>query len=843
MSTIDPIVSGGVGSFGSTPLSIIGAPGGTSGGDGIWTVLAQLLLDSGPEYLAVRGLDLLGRTYVGRVQRWGRVEKSIAPLSGMPQTGDAVFRIADTDYRWRDLAVAQPLRGRTIRLKFVKADATADDFQPFFTGEIFKLSAGPGYIEITARDMSWAWMDENIQPLLTSANFPYIAPESDGSFAKILIGSISHDSVSSLPIGPDQYGAIELTHMGLVGSVDRFSVARHTIFDITVYRRTSADGTSYVAVDPSEYNVTVENLIVDGYTYEMTFVDFLAVQESGVSIRANVDGLYFRPAFGEYPAAGFDPVLNPTGVPAVLKNPIDGILNLARLEFRKATLFDHDGIMAIHALFANVPLLAGGFAAYEAAGAVTESETPRSILGKYLPCFNLDMYHGRAGEIALSFTDSSPVARPFFSDNRHDGARQMIVRESFFEDDPSPAANRCVLPSYRHYAAGTWLWTGTYDNFTDQSALAVPRRNSDDSVVYSDGIAVRDPRIEPMTSEIWFSRNARTIYDVATRRMSYASLGSTQPYFDLMTPEVIEDIELAKRILVTHRAGRASGGYRLEELKIISMALDLAAFRTTVSTIRGVPGTVLTFSGGGGVPPGGVVVTGSLTIDVVSELTAAESGYSFIASASAASPDTHSATTIPVDMSGADLIIAAIANYGFSGGSTITDNYGNSWHTSPPTLLPDTDSLLEMAQIWYCKPTSIGPLYAVTASDVNPALPAQPSIAIAGFRGSKAAAPFDQENGSFATVVDSLQPGSVTPSEDLELIVTALVSDTARPTVSMSIDSGFSIVENVPQIPTAYGVALAYLIQSAAAPVNPLWDTGVVTGGDLTSVIATFKAE
>ncbi len=835
MSTIDPIVSGGVGTFGSVPFTVIGAPSGAASGTGLWTVLAQLVLDSGLEYLAIRDIDLLGRTYDGSVLKWGRADKSIAILSGMPQTGDATFRIADPEYRWRDLAASQPLRGRTIRLKFVKADNTADDFAPFFTGEIVKASSGPAYLEITARDMSWAWMDEAIPPLLTADNFPYITPDSDGSFAKIIIGSVTHESIGGLVVGSDQYGAIELIHMGLVGSVDRYSVARHSIFDIAIYRRTSAGGSAFFPVDPAEYNVVVETLNVDGYIYEMTFVDFLAVQDSGATIRGNIDGLYFRPAFGDFPAEGFDPILNPTGTPAVLSNPIDGLLNIFRLECRKATLFDHAGIMAIRSKFASMTFISGGAGHYEAAGVIDQSETPRTIFGKYLPNFNLDMFHNRAGEIALNFTDATAIARPFFSDNRRDGSRQLIVRESFFEEDPSPVANRCVLPAYRHYAANVWLWTGIYDNFNDQAALSVIRRNSDDSIVYDGGIPVRDARIEPITSEVWFCRDFQTIYDVAVRRMSFASLGSYQQYFDLPTPEVIEDIELAKKILVTHRAGRVAGGYSQEELKIVGTSMDLASFRTTLTTVRRVPGTILV---------NGIVVAGTVTMAADSELTAVDStteGFEFLASASAASLDAHSATTPPIDITGAEFLVAAVADYGF-GASTVTDNYGNAWQKSPPTRYADSDSLLESVQIWFCIPSAVGPLFACTATSTVTIIPSQPSIAVAAFRGQPNASPFDVENGAFATVVDSLQPGSVTPSEDRELIITALSSDSARPTVSMSIDGGFTIVENQPQIPTGYGIALAYLIQTTAAPADPLWDTGVVTGGDLTASIAAFKS-
>lgn len=835
MSIIEPISPGGVVDFGGGPITVVGTPGGGGAGDGLWTVLAQLLLDSGPEYLAVRDIELAGRSYDGRVLRWGRVEKSIAALTGMPQTGDALFRIADTDYRWRDLAYAQTLRGRTIRLKFVRADLTADAFQPFFTGEVVKLSSGPGYIEVTARDMSWGWMDEEMSPLLTSANYPYILPESDGAFAKIVIGSVNTDSVAGAAVSSDQQGAIELQHIGTIGAVDRFGAFRHTLFDIALYRRTSAGGAAFFPVDPGEYNVTVENLSIDGFIYEMTFVDFLAVQESGATIRADVDGLYFRPAFGDYPAVGFDPVLNPGGAPGVLANPIDGFLNFMRLECRKATLFDNDGIMAIRTKFSNVPFVGGGSGAYQCAGVIMEPETPRSVLGRFLPCFNLDMFHNRHGQIALSFTDTSPAARPFFSDNRADGARQLILRESFFEEDPSPVANRCLLPAYRHYAAGVWLWTGVYDNFADQAALSVPRRNYDDSLVYSGGDLVRDPRIEPLTSEVWFSRDFTTIYDVAVRRMSFASLGSYQQYFDLPTPEIIEEVELARRVLVTHRAGRAAGGYRQQELKIIAESFDLASFRTTLTTIRAVPGTILV---------SGVVVTGSVTISAESELSVATTEpYELIDSVSAGSSDGHTVSTSPMDTTGADLIIVAVADYNASGGSIVTDNNGNTWSRLPPNMVANGDGSDEEVQLWFSQPTTVGAGHTFTATESIGGSSSYPAIAVAALKFSKPATPYDTETGAYSNspTFPTIATGVINPAEDGELIVTAVAWSSTDAFIAFSINGGFSAIESVPKNTMNFGLSLAVLIQTTATAVNPTWDSGIGTGYGMSTTIVAFK--
>ncbi len=789
-----------------------------------WLIIGQVLLDSAIQYVSSRNALLAGVTIEGRVLDWGRVSKTISPFAAGPQTSDAVFRIVDTDQKWRDLSLTQALRGRTVRLRFAIADDDWVSADPFWVGEIQAVSFGPGWIQISARDNSWSWMDEFVPPLLTVENFPYLISSSDGAFAKIIFGDVNDSVVDGAPVGSDKYGAVELNHVGLVGGVDRYCVARHTIYDIAVYRKASGDPV-FSPVDPSEYNVTVENLIVDGYTYEMTFIDFLTDQLNA-TITANVKGLYFRPAVTGYAAEGYDPILNPTGVPGELHNPIDAFLNFMRLDCRKALSFDYDSIMAIRSTFEAVDLINGGTAAYDCSGVVDTSETRRSTLTKFLPCFLLDMFHNRAGEITLNFTQENVEDKPLYSDQSIDGDRNLILRESFSEVDPNPIANRCVIPALRHYAAGVWLWNGGFENFADQAVASVPERDASDEIV----VGVRDPRIDSITTEFWFCRDTATIYDVIARRMAFMALRSYQQQYDLPTPEVIDEVELCRLVRLTHRLGLAAGGYSRVETKIFGINFDLKGFTTTLNTVRRVPETVISTD---------TVYYGTVTILGESEMSLIPSEYTLIDSTSAASGDTHSATTPEIDSTGADLLIAAVGDKGFSDGSLVTDNYGNTWTKSPPTLYSNLSSTEEQVQLWYCKPAAVGPLHAFTVTEVNPSFPSFPSIAVVAFVNSSVS-PFDVENGFYLiSSGTTIQPGSITPSEDRELVVTAVASDGAIS--SPSIGSGFTIVENQPQIPTAYGIALAYKVQPTAAAVNPTWNSGGPSI-DMTASIASFKA-
>ncbi len=91
------------------------------------------------------------------------------------------------------------------------------------------------------------------------------------------------------------------------------------------------------------------------------------------------------------------------------------------------------------------------------------------------------------------------------------------------------------------------------------------------------------------------------------------------------------------------------------------------------------------------------------------------------------------------------------------------------------------------------------------------------------FSGADTVVPFDQQNGvATPTTTTSYQPGSITPSENNEVIVTAITSGGG--VTSYSIDSGFTISD---QFDLSGGghfpLGMAYLIQTSAAASNPTW--------------------
>ncbi len=567
--------------------TVSGGPGSLSGTlahriRGVqWVVLARIFLDSGFEYEAIRQVNHPTRTYEGRVLKYGLVDKSISTPAGLPQTADAKIRLADTDRRWRTLLKTQTPIGRTIELKFVQVGLSESSFYPHFVGTISDFNFGPGYVELSARDSSFDWLDQDIPPLI-----PTLYPGVDGFF-NIVIGN-------NESIAPDFGGVVPLTHIGFT-TVDRWALARHQVYDVGIYRKTNSDD-AFVAVDPAEYDVTVETTTIDGVDYDLTYIDFLVQQPDGTLIRADVEGVFFRPIWNGYPAQGFDAVLNPSGTPGALRNPIDGFTILDILVFTPAGVgsYDANRIMAIREKFLTVitnPSTGGD--PYYMDGSIVKATTNRAALGQYLTSFQLDMFHTRTGAVALNFTDATDSAKPLYSDNRSDGLRQLIVENTFLEGQPSPAANRSSYFFERNYAEEAWLSSEIYDNTVDQDAMAVPIYDDDGNPTTDpSGTYLRTPKITIDTFEMFFVRDSLTANDVVARRMSFLALGSYRQTFQVPIWMVMDEMEMARQIEITCADGLDTGGYSRKEVKIVGMTSDNDGFALGVRTVLRVPQTI-----------------------------------------------------------------------------------------------------------------------------------------------------------------------------------------------------------------------------------------------------------
>ena len=184
---------------------------------------------------------------------------------------------------------------------------------------------------------------------------------------------------------------------------------------------------------------------------------------------------------------------------------------------------------------------------------------------------------------------------------------------------------------------------------------------------------------------------------------------------------------------------------------------------------------------------------------------------------------TNAQDTTGVDTTGANLIVIFIA-----GGSDITptDNKSNTY-----TGLTIHSQGGDDSRLWYCYNPTVGTDHTFKQ------IWSYECLFAAAFSGV-AASPFDQENGSNTAGATSLQPGSITPSEDNCLVVTGLMAGSTNS--SHSVNDGFTITDSINGVNGVnYGGAMAYLIQTTAAAANPThsWTSSVVAALS----IASFK--
>ncbi len=208
--------------------------------------------------------------------------------------------------------------------------------------------------------------------------------------------------------------------------------------------------------------------------------------------------------------------------------------------------------------------------------------------------------------------------------------------------------------------------------------------------------------------------------------------------------------------------------------------------------------------------------------------------FSLITSVSAGGSDGgNSVTTVGVDTTGADFLVACVSRYSGGGAAPLTDSKSNTW-------TPLTDRIVGTAagcRLYYCASPTVGSGHTFSASGTG----VYPSVAALAFSGANVASVFGAESaGGGGDGQTSVQPGSLTPSEDNALWVTGVISYNGN---VQSIDGGFTAQELVANVGGQHvSLGLAFLIQTSAAAANPTWSIDPGTPSAVTAAGAWFKA-
>lgn len=199
----------------------------------------------------------------------------------------------------------------------------------------------------------------------------------------------------------------------------------------------------------------------------------------------------------------------------------------------------------------------------------------------------------------------------------------------------------------------------------------------------------------------------------------------------------------------------------------------------------------------------------------------------------AASSNGSSVTTAGVDTTGANLIIVALSSNTANLEPTLSDSNSNAW-----TGLTAYAGSGCRIRLFYTYAPVVGAAHTFTASGVAVSVP---SIHVMAFDGA-ASSPFDQENGANAASGTTLSTGSVTPTQDNEIIVSAGGNSfSGAQTLGVSgansaITASFELAGS-----QHFFSAAAYGLQGSAAAENWTWSWFSSGGSEPVAAIATFK--
>jgi len=191
-----------------------------------------------------------------------------------------------------------------------------------------------------------------------------------------------------------------------------------------------------------------------------------------------------------------------------------------------------------------------------------------------------------------------------------------------------------------------------------------------------------------------------------------------------------------------------------------------------------------------------------------------------------------SVTTSAIDTTGADLLIATIFSFTNDVSGAITDSKGNTWPGSPTAQGGAAGAYTKLR---FVQGGTVGSGHTFTYTG---SISTYGGILVAAFSGSLAS-PVDQQTSAFAAA-NTVQPGSITPTLNTELVVTSFCGNEMAVSGTATVNSGFALTDSVSGGGGTEG-AMAWLQQTTAAAVNPTWTAGDSSSNPSSALIISFK--
>ena len=184
-------------------------------------------------------------------------------------------------------------------------------------------------------------------------------------------------------------------------------------------------------------------------------------------------------------------------------------------------------------------------------------------------------------------------------------------------------------------------------------------------------------------------------------------------------------------------------------------------------------------------------------------------------------------TSASQDTTGATLLVVCTCS-AFGVTATVSDSKTNTW-----TPLTHFDGHTPHGRMFYVNNPTVGTGHTFT---LGPAGVTGVGI-FSWWSGAATTSVLDQQNGLSGSPVPA-QPGSITPSEDGELVVAGFASVTFTNPLAAS---GMTIIADQIVIGgQSYALAAAYVVQTTATAINPTWSGMDSSQG--ANYLASFKA-
>jgi len=189
--------------------------------------------------------------------------------------------------------------------------------------------------------------------------------------------------------------------------------------------------------------------------------------------------------------------------------------------------------------------------------------------------------------------------------------------------------------------------------------------------------------------------------------------------------------------------------------------------------------------------------------------------------------------TSPIDTTQANLFVACLTYDSNSGPITISDTFGNTWIPLTERISLAGGPANVKARFYYVLNPSAGFPHIFTYSGTNSFMQAF----LFFFRG---VASFDVENGAGSFPANTIQPGSISPAEDNELVITVASFFEQNNTGFTGVTNGFTFAGSTGVTGQRFPIGVGYKIQTNRNNENPVWS--YITNAAGVAAIASFKS-